>query len=139
MLTKVGLKWLAHCTRNVNFWRCAPYALEKAPGDNMIFVGSKTRQFCWYGNIAAHILYAAFLIFRGIQVHFYDKNANPQQKVYIEYSVGVYILPVLFQASVLIRTEEMVTFFNAQTKAFKQLQGKVLPKTNKNLTSNALP
>ena len=100
----------------------------------MLYADSKTRKLGWYANIVAHTLYAGFLIAKGIEIHYYDENATSQQKLFIEYSVGVYLLPVLFQTSVLIRTKEMVTFSNAHIKAFKHLQGKIQLQRMKYLT-----
>ena len=125
MYTKVALKWMIYTIQNVNFWCCAPYAWNKSK-QQMEFVPSPARNFLWYSNILAHSLYSGYLFARAIHMNFFDASAQMGAKLFMEYSILVYFLPVLFQTSVLIRTKEMVAFTNGHIKCFQQLERKLL-------------
>ena len=122
MFSTKALKYMRKTVETVDFWGTLPFTWDKI--NNQIELSKAPgRKFIWYFHIFAQTAHFLFLLGRYIQFKYFVETATPSVKIYCEYAMLSYSIPVMFQLCILARLNEMTDFFHDFTQLFSRVQG----------------
>ena len=112
MFSKSALKLLKRSVQIANIWATLPIYWNQGSTHPVVIRTSKLRKFLWFFNIVAHVAHWLFLLTRYINLRILNPTTNSSMKVYTEYVVIAYSLPLIFHATTYMRFHELVNFLN---------------------------
>lgn len=110
------MKWTV---TNVNFWKTAPFAIDLSTGQTVL-VSSKYRFGLQFLNLFVQCLYVGFLAFRTISMYS-DESVGMQQRILMEYFLGISLMPVLYQVNAIVRRDDFLHFINEYPATLRQI------------------
>ena len=102
---------------NISFWRSACVHWNRNT-DKAEVPRSKIRQFLWLLNFLLHLGHVAFLVIRYIQFNYIKESATTADKIYTEYGVVAYIVPVVFHMCIYFRLDDLVDLLNEYSRFY---------------------
>ena len=122
MFSKAALKLLKRSVKVVDTWATLPISWHESSG-NVVVRTSKWRKCTWLLNFLAHVAHWAFLLTRYIDLRIVCPTSNDALKVYTEYVVITYSLPLVFHVTTYWRLEELVNLLNEYMNFRRILKG----------------
>ena len=109
---------------NIKFWRSAGLRWNPVT-DEVEIETSKLDWELWLLNFLLHVAHVAFLFIRYIQFNHIEKSAKASVKVYTEYAVVAYSIPLMLHVNIYSRLDDVVGFLNEYTKFYSSAGGKL--------------
>ena len=123
MYSKKALKYMRSTIENIKFWRSA--CLWWNPITNEVEMQTSIiDRALWLLNFLLHVAHVAFLLVRYIQFNYIDKSAKASVKVYTEYALVAYSIPLTFHVCIYSRLYDLVGFLNEYSKFYGSVGGK---------------
>ena len=124
MFSKAALKLLKRSVKVVNIWATLPISWHERSGQIVIRT-SKWRKFLWFLSFLVQAAHWVFLFTRYINLSMLSPGSKGSMKVYTEYMVIAYSLPLIFHATSFWRFEELVRFMNEYMDFHRIIKGDV--------------
>ena len=104
---------------NVHFWGGGCLRWNKTTGKVEV-ESSRIRWILWLRNFLLHLAHVTFLFFRYIQFNHVEESAKASVKVYTEYAVVAYAIPLMFSY---FRLDDLVDFLNKYSDFYGSVDG----------------
>ena len=108
---------------NIRFWRSVCLCWQKSTG-RVEADSSRISRALWLLNFLLHATHVTFLFVRYVQFNHLNKSAQPSTKVYTEYAVVAYTIPVMLHICMYFRLPDLVDFLNEYSKFYSSVEGK---------------
>ena len=113
---------------NLTFWRSACLRWNKNTGQVEI-ERSRKRWLLWALNFSLHLAHLIFLFVRYIQFNFIEESSMASVKIYTEYAVVAYTIPLMLHLSLYFRLDDVVSYINEYNRFYSSLEGKFSPQS----------
>ena len=121
MLSKFVLKLMRKTIDDGFKWGCLPFQWdENKPGVIIAVNNSPTRKFLLYFNVAVYTLYIVFLTEGFVQRKL--DGSGSEMRLLTEYTLMIYILPLVMRGCILLKYEELADFINSFVPFFQALE-----------------
>ena len=124
MFSKAARKCVLWSIQNVDCWKTVPVKLDPGTGTVVLVTSKKRRALAWL-NILVLFAYTAFLGFRCISAHM-DSASGTDQRVLFEYFFGGSLMPLLYQAVLVLQRRQVLAFVRTYPKSLEHIWGKRL-------------
>ena len=121
MFSKAARDCMLWSTRNVDFWKTVPVKLDPHTG-SVILVNSKKRRALAWTNVLVLCAYAAFLGTCCILAYM-DSSSGTEERVLLEYFFGTSLMPILYQAVLVLQKQPFLAFVKTYSKALEHIWG----------------
>ena len=123
MFSKAALKLLKRSVKAVNIWSVLPISWDERSG-RIVLRTSKWRKFLWFLNFLCHVAHWLFVLTRFIELRFFSPTSvKGSMKVYTEYVVIAYSIPLILHATSYWRFQELVNFINEYMRFHRIIKG----------------
>ena len=116
-----------------DLWSVLPIKWSRK-SDGVEIVRGKRRQYLWLVSFLGLTVHWIFVLARYVNTSFLDPTAKGSMKVYMEYLVLTYAIPLIFHCTTRFAFHELVHFINEYMNFHKIFTGKVCGyETDKNM------
>lgn len=110
---------------NISFWHSACLCRNKITG-RVEVESSKICWLLWLLNFLLHVAHVSFLFVRYIQFNYIEESAKASMKVYTEYAVVAYTIPLMVHICNYLRLDGLVDFLNEYKEFYGSIEGKII-------------
>ena len=107
---------------NIDFWRSGVLHWNKTTGRVEVQT-SRIRWFLWLLNIFLHLTHVIFMFCRYVQFNYIEESAKASVKIYTEYAVVAYTIPLMLQLSMYFRLDDLVGYINEYIEFYASVEG----------------
>ena len=108
--------------KNISFWRSACFGWNKTT-DMVEVENSRISWLLWLLNFLLHVGHVSFLFVRYIQFSYIEESAQASVKVYTEYAVVAYTIPLVFHICNYLQLDGLVDFLNEYSEFYGSVGG----------------